>query len=149
MTSSGSQGVEGLGQTDVLTEDTTMSDTTSKQSYAAAASNGRVVAIHQELNDVTVQFRRLRDNISANLRNFEDLFYDSQTEFSKLTGLTSEKEVEDVLRILDTERRKQELACSELVKKIKEDLDKLGVMSRKNYKVVVKAITETRQLDEE
>ncbi|KAL9984516.1 hypothetical protein ACROYT_G006819 [Oculina patagonica] len=149
MTSSGSQGVEGLGQTNVLTEDTTRNDTTSKQSYAAAASNGRVVAIHQELNDVTVQFRRLRDNISANLRNFEDLFYDSQTEFSKLTGLTAEKEVEDVLRKLDTERHKQELACSELVKKIKEDLDKLGEMSRKNYKVVAKAIIETRQVDEE
>lgn len=143
MTSSGSQGVEGLGQTDVLSEDTTMSETISKQSFA-----GKMAVIHHELNDATVQFRRLRNNILSNFRNFEDLFYDSQTELSKLTGLTVQKEVEDVLRKLDTEQRKQELACSELVKKIKEDLDGLNEMTRKNYKVIAKAITETGQLDE-
>ena len=147
MTSSGSQAVKSLGQTDVLTDNTTLSDSRSRQSYAAE-SNENMVVNQQELNNVTVQFRRLRNDILVNFRNIEDLFYDAQTEFVKLTGITGEKEVEDLLRKLNSERHKKEVACSELVKKIKEDLDELGEMAKKNFKLVVKAIPEAKQLNE-
>ena len=148
MTSSGSQGVAVLGQMDVHSENVASSDTKSKQSYAAA-SNGKMAVIHSELEDSTLQFRRLRDNILSNFREFEDLFNDTQTEFTRLTGLAGEKEGEDVVGKLDRERCKQELACADLIKKIKENLDALGEMTRNKLKVVAKAITEARQLHEE
>lgn len=148
MTSSGSQGVEVLRQMDVLSENVASSDTKSKQSYAAA-SDGKMAVIHSELEDSTLQFRRLRDNILSNFREFEDLFNDTQTEFTRLTGLAGEKEGEDVLGKLDREGCKQELACADLIKKIKEDLDALGEMTKNNLKVVAKAIAGARQLHQE
>ena len=83
MTFSSSHGLEGPEETSLPTEDTTSSDTMGKLSYSAA-SYGKMVVIHQELNEATVQFRRVRDNLLANVRNFEDLFYDTQTESQSL-----------------------------------------------------------------
>lgn len=143
MTSAGSEGVEILGQMDVVS-----SNAKSKQSYAAA-SDGKMAVIHRDLKDSTVQFRRLRDNILANFREFEDLFNDTQTEFTRLAGLDVEKEGEDVLRKVDRERCRQTLACANLVKKIKEDLDVLREMTKDNLKLITKAITEARQMHEE
>ena len=150
MTLSSDHGLERLEDTSSPTEHITSSDTMGKPSYSAA-SNGKVVVIHQELNEATVQFRRVRDNMLANVRNFEDLFYDTQTEFSKLTSLASEKEVdrEDALRKLDIQRHKQEHSFSELAKKINEDLDELGKITKKNLNAVTRAIKETRELDKD
>jgi len=96
-----------------------------------------------------VQFRRLRDNILASFREFEDLFYDTQTEFTRLTGSLVETDGEDLLRKVDRERCRQELAWADLVEKIKEDLDVLGEMTKDNLKLIAKAITEARQMHED
>ena len=128
--------------------DVASSDTNSKQSYPAA-SDGKMAVIQRDLKDSTMQFRRLRDNIIANFREFEDLFNDTQTEFTRLTGLAGEKEGEDVLCKVDRERCRQELVCADLVKKIKEDLDVLGEMTKDNLKVIAKATAEARQMHEE
>lgn len=143
MTSAGSEGVEILDQMDVVS-----SNAKSTQSYAAV-SDGKMAVIHRDLKDSTVQFRRLRDNILANFREFEDLFNDTQTEFTRPAGLDVEKEGEDVLRKVDRERCRQTLACANLVKKIKEDLDVLREMTKDNLKLITKAITEARQMHEE
>ena len=135
MTSAGSQEVEIPDRMDVAPSNT--------KSY------GKMAVIHRNLEDSTVQFRRLRDNILANFREFEDLFNDTQSEFTRLTGLVGEKEGEDVLRKVDRERCRQELACTDLVKKIKEDLDLLGEMTKENLKLIAKAITEASQMHEE
>ena len=125
--------------------DVASSNTKNKQSYTAA-SDGKMVVVHRNLEDSTVQFRRLRDNIQASFREFEDLFNDTQSEFTRLTGLVGKKEGEDVLRKVDRERCRQERACAELVKKIKEDLDLLGEMTKDNLKLITKAITEASQM---
>lgn len=143
MTSADTREVKILDRMDVAP-----SNTKSKQSYNAA-SYGKMAVIHRNLEDSTVQFRRLRDNILANFREIEDLFNDTQSEFTRLTGLVGEKEGEDVLRKVDRERCRQELACADLVKKIKEDLDLLGEMTKDNLKVIAKAITEASQIHEE
>ena len=143
MTSAGSEEVEILGQMDAVS-----SNTMSKQSYAAA-SDGKIAFIHRDLENSTVQFRRLRDNILASFREFEDLFNDTQTEFKRLTGSLVETEGEDLLRKVDRERCRQELASADLVEKIKEDLDVLGEMTKDNLKLIAKAITEARQMHEE
>lgn len=143
MTSAGTQEVEILDRMDVAS-----SNTKSKQSYIVA-SDGKMAVIHRNLEDSTVQFRRLRDNILANFREFEDLFNDTQSEFTSLTCLVGEKEGEDVLHKLDRERCRQELASADLVKKIKEDLDLLGEMKKENWKLIAKAITEASQMHEE
>lgn len=143
MTSADTQEVEILDRMDVAP-----SNTKSKQSYNAA-SYGKMAVIHRNLEDSTVQFRRLRDNILANFREIEDLFNDTQSEFTRLTGLVGEKEGEDVLRKVDRERCRQELACADLVKQIKEDLDLLGEMTKDNLKVIANAITEASQTHEE
>ena len=135
MTSAGSQEVEILDRMDVTPSNT--------KSY------GKMAVIHRNLEDSTVQFRRLRDNVLTNFREFEDLYNDTQSEFTRLTGLVGEKEGEDVLRKADGERCRQELACTDLVKKIKEDLDLLGEMTKDNLKLIAKAITEASQMHEE
>ena len=140
MTSAGSQEMEILDRLDVAS-----SNTKNKQSYTAA-SDGKMAVVHRNLEDSTVQFRRLRDNIQASFREFEDLFNDTQSEFTRLTGLVGKKEGEDVLRKVDRERCRQERACAELVKKIKEDLDLLGEMTKDNLKLITKAITEASQM---
>lgn len=143
MTSAGSEEVEIFGQMDVVS-----STTKSTQSYAAA-SDSKVAVFHGNLEDSTVQFRRLRDNILARFREFEDLFNDTQIEFTRLTGLLVEKECEDVLGKVDRERCRQEFACADLVEKIKDDLDVLGEMTKGNLRLIAKAITEARQMHEE
>ena len=141
MTSAGREGVEILGQMDVA-----LINTKSKPS-CAAASDGKMAVIHRDLEDSTVQFRRLRNNILANFMEFEDLFNDTQTEFTRLPGLLGEGV--DVLCKVDRDRCRQELACADLLKKIKEDLDVLGEMTKDNLKLIAKAITESRQMHEE
>lgn len=143
MTSAGREGVEILGQVDDAS-----SNTESKQSYAAAI-DGKMAVIHRDLEDSTAQFRKLRNNILANFREFEDFFNDTQTELTRVTCLVDEKDGQDVLRKVDWERYRQELACTDLVEKIKEDLDALGEMTKHNLKVLAKAITEARQMQEE
>lgn len=143
MTSAGREGVEILGQIDDAS-----SNTESKQSYAVAI-DGKMAVIHRDLEDSTVQFRKLRNNILANFREFEDFFNDTQTELTRVACLVDEKDGEDVLRKVDRERYRQELACTDLVEKIKKDLDALGEITKHNLQVLAKAITEARQMQEE
>ena len=67
----------------------------------------------------------------VHFRNFEDLFHDRQRGIAKLASKTSKDESAVILRKLD----KQELACSDIVKKMKQDLNKLGEISNKKSKV--------------
>ena len=143
MTSPGRDRVEILDQMDDAS-----SNTESKQSYAAAI-DGKMAVIHRDLEDSTVQFRKLRNNILANFREFEDFFNDTQTELTRVTCLVDEKDGKDVLRKVDRETYRQELACADLVEKIKKDLDALGEMTKHNLKVLAKAITEARKIQEE
>lgn len=116
---------------DLDSEDVVLSETISKPTSAAAASGSDIEAIHGELDDAFASFRRLRNNFLVNFRNFEDLFHDRQRELAKLASKSSTDESEVILRNLD----KQELTCSNIVKKMKQDLDKLGDISNEKSKV--------------
>ncbi|CAH3192469.1 unnamed protein product [Porites evermanni] len=118
-------------QQDLDSEDVVLSETISKTISAADASGSDQEAIHSELDDAFASFRRLRNNFLVNFRNFEDLFHDRQRELEKLASKSSKGESEVILRNLD----KQELACSNIVKKMKQDLDKLGEISNEKSKV--------------
>lgn len=118
-------------QQDLDSEDVVLSETISKTTSAADASGSNKEAIHSELDDALASFRRLRNNFLVNFRNFEDLFHDRQRELAKLASKSSKDESEVILRNLD----KQELACSNIVKKMKQDLDKLGEISNEKSKV--------------
>ncbi|KAM7425476.1 hypothetical protein ABFA07_023105 [Porites harrisoni] len=118
-------------QQDLDSEDVVLSETISKTTSAADASGSDKEAIHSELDDAFASFRRLRNNFLVNFRNFEDLFHDRQRELAKLASKSSKDESEVILRNLD----KQELACSNIVKKMKQDLDKLGEISNEKSKV--------------
>ena len=119
---------------DLDSEEVVLSETISKTTSAAAASGSDIEAIHSELDDAFASFRRLRNNFLVNFRNFEDLFHDRQRELGQLAKLASKKskdESEVILRNLD----KQELACSTIMKKMKQDLEKLGEISNEKSKV--------------
>ena len=118
-------------QQDLDSEDVVLSETISKTTSAADASGSDKEAIHSELDDAFASFRRLRNNFLVNFRNFEDLFHDRQRELAKLASKSGKDESEVILRNLD----KQELACSNIVKKMKQDLDKLGEISKEKSKV--------------
>ena len=118
-------------QQDLDSEDVVLSETISKTTSAADASGSDKEAIHSELDDAFASFRRLGNNFLVNFRNFEDLFHDRQRELAKLASKSSKDESEVILRNLD----KQELACSDIVKKMKQDLDKLGEISNEKSKV--------------
>ena len=120
-----------LVRQDLDSEDVVLSETISKTTSAADASGSDKEAIHSELDDAFASFRRLRNNFLVNFRNFEDLFHDRQRELAKLASKSSKDEREVILRNLD----KQELACSNIVKKMKQDLDKLGEISNEKSKV--------------
>ena len=120
-----------LVQQDLDSEDVALSETIRKTTSAAEASGSDKEAIHSELDDAFASFRRLRNNFLVNFRNFEDLFHDRQRELAKLASKSSKDESEVILRNLD----KQELACSNIVKKMKQNLDKLGEISHEKSKV--------------
>ena len=98
---------------------------------AEASGNDKKAIPHSELDDALASFRRLRNNFLVNFRNFEDLFHDRQRELAKLASKKSKDESEVLLRNLD----KQELACSNIVKKMKQDLHKLGEISNEKSKL--------------
>ena len=110
---------------DLDSEDVALSEKISRKTTSAAE------AIHSELDDAFASFRRLRNNFLVHFRNFEDLFHDRQRGLAKLASKTSKDESEVILRNLD----KQELAYSTIVKKMKQDLDKLGEISNEKSKV--------------
>ena len=112
-------------------EDVVLSETISKTTSAADASGSDKEAIHSELDDAFASFRRLRNNFLVNFRNFEDLFHDRHRELAKLATKSSKDESEVILSNLD----KQELACSNIMKKMKQDLDKLGEISNEKTKL--------------
>ena len=121
-----------LVRQDLNSEDVVLSEKIScKTTSAAEASDSDKVAIRTELDDAFASFRRLRNNFLVNFRNFEDLFHDRQRELAKLASKSSKDESEVILRNLD----KQELACSNIVKKMKQNLDKLGEISHEKSKV--------------
>ena len=121
-----------LVRQDLDSEDVVLSETIScKTTSAAEASDSDKEAIRTELDDAFASFRRLRNNFLVNFRNFEDLFHDRQRELAKLASKSSKDEREVILRNLD----KQELACSNIVKKMKQDLDKLGEISNEKSNV--------------
>ena len=123
---------EVLVRQDLDSEDVVLSETVScKTTSAAEASDSDKEAIRTELDDAFASFRRLRNNFLVNFRNFEDLFHDRQRELAKLASKSSKDESEVILCNLD----KQELACSNIVKKMKQDLDKLGEISNEKSKV--------------
>ena len=117
---------------DLDSEDVVLSETISRKTTSAAEESGSdKEAIHSELDDTFASFRRLRNNFLVHFRNFEDLFHDRQRGIAKLASKTSKDESAVILRKLD----KQELACSDIVKKMKQDLNKLGEISNKKSKV--------------
>ena len=117
---------------DLDSEDVALSEKISRKTTSAAdASGSDQEAIHNELDDAFASFRRLRNNFLVNFRNFEDLFHDRQRELAKLASKSSKDESEVILRDLD----KQELAFSNIVKKMKQDLDKLDEISNEKSKV--------------
>ena len=121
-----------LVRQDLDSEDVVLSETIScKTTSAAEASDSDKEAIRTELDDAFASFRRLRNNFLVNFRNFEDLFHDRQRELAKLASKTSKEEREVILRNLD----KQELTCSNIVKKMTQYLDKLGEISNEKSKV--------------
>ena len=123
---------EVLVRQDLDSEDVVLSETVScKTTSAAEASDSDKEAIRTELDDAFASFRRLRNNFLVNFRNFEDLFHDRQRELAKLASKSSKDESEVILRNL----YKQELACSNIVKKMKQDLDKLGEISNEKSNV--------------
>ena len=120
-------------QTDLVSEDVVVGETAGKQP-CPETSDGKMEAIHRELDDTLATFRRLRNNILVNFRNFEDLFDDRHRELSKLANKAGEYEGEVIVRKLD----EQELACCNIVKRIKQDLDELGEMTNRKSRVVLK-----------
>ena len=99
---------------DLDSEDVVLSETISRKTTSAAEERGSdKEPIYSELDDAFASLRRLRNNFLVNFRNFEDLFHDRQRGIAKLASKTSKDESEVILRKLD----KQELACSDIVKK--------------------------------
>lgn len=127
-------------QTELVSEDVVVGETAGKQP-CPETSDGKMEAIHRELDDTLATFRRLRNNILVNFRNFEDLFDDRHRELSKLANKAGEYEGEVIVRKLD----EQELACCNIVKRIKQDLDELGEMTNKKSRVVLKTFKQTEK----
>lgn len=119
--------VDGRGQTDFVSED--VSDTRRRVPFAEA-SDGEKASIHRELDESLAKFRQLRNNILANFRNLEDLFDDRHRELTKIASVGGRQENKVILSKLD----KKELECSNMVKKIKQDLDELGEMTNTKFR---------------
>jgi len=119
--------VDGREQTDFLSED--VSDTRRRVPFAEA-SDGEKASIHRELDESLAKFRQLRNNILANFRYLEDLFDDRHRELTKIASVGGRQENKVILSKLD----KKELECSNMVKKIKQDLDELGEMTNTKFR---------------